>query len=651
MSKSPKKFPYKLPSFKPSAQKGYGLALLVIFLSSSILIGASTAILLAPSLSNAVGAMASDDATARQLAEEAIDAAKADMLTKQQAGTTIDTSYRYPSVGTNTISVPTYPGSASSTAKGTYYVTATYARGFSFLLQATVTVGANIFSLSRLVQVYGVSDPFTNALAIYSLRKVKSSYSSYAARVRCASNPSGATTQDIGFDGSGNFDMAGLRTCLGDSTLPLDVATGEKLAYGLRKLSSSYAGYAIRVRSSGAGSPEQDIGFDANGNLDTVALKSFIGSNSGYIKTWYDQSGSGKNITQTTTTKQPRIVNAGIIETKNGQLSAYFDGTDDSMSNTTLGGTLITGTQIRAFLVSSTEAGGSQPTWGEFAVLWKSGDGNSYEYPASMEILCMGGSTDSTATNLNNGNGWGGSYITGRLYQHTSYHNASFNSRLYRNGTLMDDSGYSDGSTNLAPTDIIMGTGAAGDATTYVRGYISELIIFNANVSAANQQAIERNQGHYYNITGMQDGYITTWYDQSGNGRNATQATTANQPVVVNIGTISSNGTIKPGIQFDGSNDCVGTAVSTAWPSGSSSRTMNAIYKLNATGSTVNVMGWGSISTGTYSGMLHDPKVGFWGFNADVKSSVAEDSNYGHRVTVIVNGSTTTVYTDSTSTG
>jgi hypothetical protein len=78
---------------------------------------------------------------------------------------------------------------------------------------------------------------------------------------------------------------------------------------------------------------------------------------------------------------------------------------------------------------------------------------------------------------------------------------------------------------------------------------------------------------------------------------------------------------------------------------------MNATYKLNTTGPTMNVIGWGSISTGTYSGMLHDPKVGFWGFNADVKSSVTADANYGHRVTLIVNGSTTTVYTDNTSTG
>lgn len=52
------------------------------------------------------------------------------------------------------------------------------------------------------------------------------------------------------------------------------------------------------------------------------------------------------------------------------------------------------------------------------------------------------------------------------------------------------------------------------------------------------------------------DGYVTTWYDQSGNGNDATQTTSANQPQIVSAGsTILDNG--KPAIQFDGSNDYI----------------------------------------------------------------------------------------------
>jgi hypothetical protein len=47
------------------------------------------------------------------------------------------------------------------------------------------------------------------------------------------------------------------------------------------------------------------------------------------------------------------------------------------------------------------------------------------------------------------------------------------------------------------------------------------------------------------------NGFVTTWYDQSGNGANSTQTTAANQPQIVSSGSvINING--NPSIQFDG---------------------------------------------------------------------------------------------------
>jgi len=55
------------------------------------------------------------------------------------------------------------------------------------------------------------------------------------------------------------------------------------------------------------------------------------------------------------------------------------------------------------------------------------------------------------------------------------------------------------------------------------------------------------------------DGFVTTWYDQSGNANNATQATAASQPKIVSAGsTILENG--KAAVDFDGSNDRLGFA-------------------------------------------------------------------------------------------
>jgi hypothetical protein len=56
------------------------------------------------------------------------------------------------------------------------------------------------------------------------------------------------------------------------------------------------------------------------------------------------------------------------------------------------------------------------------------------------------------------------------------------------------------------------------------------------------------------------DGFVTTWYDQSGNGNNATQGTAANQPKIVSSGSvITVNG--YQVIQYDGSNDNLGTSL------------------------------------------------------------------------------------------
>jgi len=53
---------------------------------------------------------------------------------------------------------------------------------------------------------------------------------------------------------------------------------------------------------------------------------------------------------------------------------------------------------------------------------------------------------------------------------------------------------------------------------------------------------------------GTEDGFVTTWYDQSGNANNATQATAANQPKIVSVGTlVTENG--KAAVDFDGSDD------------------------------------------------------------------------------------------------
>ena len=99
---------------------------------------------------------------------------------------------------------------------------------------------------------------------------------------------------------------------------------------------------------------------------------------------------------------------------------------------------------------------------------------------------------------------------------------------------------------------------------------------------------------------GSGDGFVTTWYDQSGNARNATQTTAANQPQIVSSGSmILQNG--KPTIKFDGSNDGFTTTLS-------GSITNLSVNKVET---------WNSISGGQLSSNFNDGIYLQWSENSN----------------------------------
>jgi hypothetical protein len=104
-------------------------------------------------------------------------------------------------------------------------------------------------------------------------------------------------------------------------SLLLDQYSGAAAAYSLRKIRCDYTGAAIRVKRSSDNS-EQDINFLSSGELDTASLKTFVGtggSDDGFVVTWYDQSGSSNNATQSTAGNQPKIMDNGVVLRTNGK--------------------------------------------------------------------------------------------------------------------------------------------------------------------------------------------------------------------------------------------------------------------------------------------------------------------------------------------
>jgi hypothetical protein len=62
---------------------------------------------------------------------------------------------------------------------------------------------------------------------------------------------------------------------------------------------------------------------------------------------------------------------------------------------------------------------------------------------------------------------------------------------------------------------------------------------------------------------GANNGFVTTWYDQSSSGFNVTQATQANQPQIVASGVVQTQGG-KPSVLFNGTTQFLATASSVA---------------------------------------------------------------------------------------
>ena len=74
------------------------------------------------------------------------------------------------------------------------------------------------------------------------------------------------------------------------------------------------------------------------------------------------------------------------------------------------------------------------------------------------------------------------------------------------------------------------------------------------------------------------DGFVATWYDQSGNGNNATQPVATSQPKIVEAGVLLADG-----IKFDGVDDCLNNPTVIAQPF-----TSFSVYKATANNSAVH---------------------------------------------------------------
>ena len=359
--------------------------------------------------------------------------------------------------------------------------------------------------------------------------------------------------------------------------------SGAAAAYSIRRLNGLYTGSAIEVERS-SDNTTQDIGFDANGDLDESALTTFCTGTTCKVRTWYDQSqtggtGSGNDAVQTTHANQPTIYTGGAIVKESGRPAADFDGTNDTLETSNFA-SLIGAPNFFTGVVSFDD------TANQYFI-----DSDS---PGRSATGIVSGNYSIRGLN-------GGAAQAGKHLMTVSQESA--NAYLYVDGNQKISNA---SSTLVTHTNILI-----SDDSLRMDGTIQELTLWSADKST-NRDDIESNIGDYYTQNtplldtytgaaaayslrklrtaytgdairvrrsndnaetdigfnvfgeldtvslaahcGSNDGFVKTWYDQSGNANDATETTAANQPKIYDssTGVVTENG--KPAMLSDGTN-------------------------------------------------------------------------------------------------
>jgi hypothetical protein len=272
------------------------------------------------------------------------------------------------------------------------------------------------------------------------------------------------------------------------------------VAYSLRLLRSAYTGSAIRVRRA-SDNTEQNIGFTTLGGLDTSSLTSFCSGTNGFVTTWYDQSGNGRNATQTAAANQPQIVSSGSVILENAKPCLNFDGSNDTLRMT---GTMPliqrsfsfvgkqNSSQADAGIISFRPIGGSNDFRSPDTFVFSTT--NSSVSP--QRAYTIEGSTSGSYSLQKNGTGT--DILQYGLYMETK---TSGEGKLFQNGVLqVTDSSFTEfNSENTQAFNLGARNFNNTSIQNFFNGQFQEFIYWSVN-NISNRTGIETNINSFYSI-------------------------------------------------------------------------------------------------------------------------------------------------------
>ena len=395
---------------------------------------------------------------------------------------------------------------------------------------------------------------------------------------------------DINNDADTYYDVT-------NTTALLNQFSGAAAAYSVRCLTSlGPASVCMKVRRD-SDNATQNIGFDSNGDLDTAAIATFCGAANGYVAVWYDQSGNGNHMAQATTSLQPQIYDGSSVITRNGNPTVKFD-TVSGAQGLVATGLSVSNRSRTMFSVTTTESSTAD------SKVVARGFSSTYSYWSAINGVRLISQAFRTSGRIDTFTGV--AETVGQQIFRTDLAN-TVTSTLYKNGTSVHS--VTDQNADWSYSTFGMGglPAHAGGGSNHT---IAELVVYESD-QGTNRTGIESNINTYYGVTtqllldtysgaaaaysvrklsqwytgncmkvrrdsddttqdigfdsngdldtaaiatfcGSANGYVVTWYDQSGNANNATQSTTSAQPQIYNgSAVLTENG--KSAIQWTSS--------------------------------------------------------------------------------------------------
>ncbi len=349
--------------------------------------------------------------------------------------------------------------------------------------------------------------------------------------------------------------------------------SGAEAAYSTRQIRNAQTECMVIRRASD--STTTTIGFDGSGNIDESAITTFCTGTTCTVETWKDQSGNGNHATQSTAGNQPTIYTGGAIVKENGKVALDFDGSNDGFSITAVGAA----SSKFAFITHTIDSNDTmwallaETTSTDVLPLAQSSSGAAGAFGYTMNNLYNAGTSISPNTRGDIYNAYRNEVhsltsidfsgdAVGILFNRNSFvmQGKAQEVVLYTSDKSTDrtdiEENIGDYYTQNTPLlDTYSGAAAAYSLRKLRTAHTGPLIEVYNGTSYADISANVFGELDTVALAahcGSNDGFVRTWYDQSGNGNDTTQSTTANMPKIYDgtNGVVTENG--KPAILSDG---------------------------------------------------------------------------------------------------